>query len=673
MTAEMASEKYFAGARWGTGIALAVISGIASAAPPIPYDGYTVTNGVINAPCPAISCTTLVSDNGFLERQVKTGSGTYIQFILTDIGVSGDPAQAAFSAGRGTVNFTNEDFVKLGNRTNGLASKQSLISSEFVDPTTEDRFQTSTVYSFGWAKPTAATPWIDMTQAVSTLDYSANPLSPQEIFNTTIHVLSSDSAFQSNQNVDLTQKIFLGGSDSQSFKYKEVSGGYLTVGHTAGVDSPTPLLPGGTNGGDITWAAFFDKVSATYIGQDLTSNDPNVNDTLFGYTRYATQDGSLDTILSETHLSSLSDPNPVNWLNPPFGSAPTLAYNVHLSPTAVVAPPGSLAGTGEYYPAGSGSSTPVGPPIGFNQWLASGGSITASCPGCTDVAGAVDANGILQRFITVAGQQYIQTIVIANNATGDPNAAPFTANALGFRQESFVKTGTGEQGIAAQMHIERQNIAYQSTAATNPLPTDGGQFKYDVALNTGWANNSPLAPTVTVDQSVIVPDALVTTTTSMDESFHLEAKTTNGVTIGRRVRLDSVMGAENSAGNGFYNPIMFATAIVAGLYQDTTHTLLDPALLPSGGVDEAGVSNGGNIPWSSGDTIQATWMGGRYSTSDPAGQQNIAVTSYVDQTTGDKTTYVTDQYPLRTTNPNPDSWLDPPFGVAPAWMNPYTP
>jgi hypothetical protein len=73
---------------------------------PIPFNQWTVDNGVIDASAgcsvPGVSCTVLNQDKGFLQQQVITDSGSYVQMILTDPEASGSPA---------TLGFTTENFI----------------------------------------------------------------------------------------------------------------------------------------------------------------------------------------------------------------------------------------------------------------------------------------------------------------------------------------------------------------------------------------------------------------------------------------------------------------------------------------------------------------------------------------------------------------------------------
>jgi len=73
---------------------------------PVPFNQWTVNNGVIDTSTtctsPGVSCTVMAQDDGFLQQQVVTDSGSYVQMILTDPGASGSPD---------TLAFTTENFV----------------------------------------------------------------------------------------------------------------------------------------------------------------------------------------------------------------------------------------------------------------------------------------------------------------------------------------------------------------------------------------------------------------------------------------------------------------------------------------------------------------------------------------------------------------------------------
>ena len=96
---------------------------------PLPFDQFTVTTGEITADCGnwtnaggaalTVTCAAPTISDGMLQRQVTVSStdpdynGTYVQFIMTESGASGDASAEAFSTARGSLYFTGEDFIKM--------------------------------------------------------------------------------------------------------------------------------------------------------------------------------------------------------------------------------------------------------------------------------------------------------------------------------------------------------------------------------------------------------------------------------------------------------------------------------------------------------------------------------------------------------------------------------
>ena len=661
---------------------------VAYAGPPIPFDTYSVTNGAVSTSCPVgATCGDVLTDNGFLQRQVSIGGATYIQQILTDTGVSGSATAAPFSTARGTLDFTNEDFVAMGNRGDGIASKQVVLQSDFVSPTVEDRFINITNYLFGWAE-TAPQPWVNVDQEISTLDYS-QPLAPVVTFSTNADITSSNTSFETDQDINLYQYISLASAtglstDAQKFEYQELSGIYQLTSHTAG--GPNPLLPGGTNGGDFSYTTG-NKLDAVWVGEVVGSDDPSYTGVQFGYTEYTLADGN-DNPLAQTALFSLTNPQPVNWQQPPFccaqpvSQAPTTMLNVTnggpvpITPTAIVAPPSLPTGNGEQAAVTGAPVAAAGPPLGYDQWSVSGGTITpTTLPGSQ---ANVTGNGLLQRFITVGGDEYIQTIVTDANVTGNPSAAPFTSGALGFYNESFVKVGVtdpSQQGIASNQHIESQDLSYINHAETSPLPGDGGQFINDAILSTGWARGaSPFAPTVQIHQENYTPDPNFNDTTSMIQNFNMlvggGGADSNGgdrdisitsytgsghdvVSGGGSIPLTFIVGGASgcttlggtvSGSNcilpttdNITNPIAFQSNILSGVWQTGSNAAVPYNLLPNDGEGNGRPTNSGTVAFAPGQGIQGTYVGGSYVTSDPAGNSVISSTTFTNLSTGAST------------------------------------
>lgn len=696
-------------------IAVTLLSGqqLAFAAGPVAFDGYTVSNGSVSAGCPATtsngapitSCVDTVSDNGMLQREITVGgvsaeAGKYIQFILTDIGVSGDAAAAAFTASRGTLNFTNEDFVKMNNRGAGIASQQRLIESTMVSATIEDRFEMAQEYEFGWAR-SGLTPWVSTFEDISQVDYSVNPTNPDVIFQSRADVISNNSLFSTDIDVGLTQFVDLtdaNGTGNQGFKFKRVAGQFQNTAHTA-----PAILPGGTNGGNITWAVGED-ISALWLGQNIT----NMANAGFDHVRYT--NNTLPTQSTQlTNLGVNATNSPSSWSNPPFGPAPTLTAPT-VTATATVSAPTALAPTlpSPASPTVITGATAVTLPLPYNNWTVSNGVFTVpACPAtATCSAPIVNEAGVFQRNVTVAGVTYIQTIVTDSNATGDAAAAEFTANSLAFRAETFVKASSATgSGIASNLQIADSDLSYKNVDPTtnSVMPTTGGEFGYSTQLKTGWAHAAGSSdPLLVVDQRVTVQDNNFLHTTSMEDRFHMELgenvndrKIDTSSVVGTTATADggtssiiidpnnaahvascgilggTVIGNScvipGTAGSGFNNPIMFNSSYVSGSFQ-TTSRVPDPF--------NPLLSNGGDIGWSAGDAIQATWVGGRYVTTDPYGPSVIGATSYTNYSTGDRTAIASVNLPTVTGsagNPNPDSWAAPFVPPALSYSNTYTP
>ena len=342
-----------------------------------------------------------------------------------------------------------------------------------------------------------------------------------------------------------------------------------------------------------------------------------------------------------------------------FGAEPTLP----LVPVVVAATddggvgaPDPIAATVASGSAPTTSTTPVDLPLSaYNDWIITDGvfhgpggpGTPVPCNGTGIVVCAeprVNEGGLFQRAITINGVVYIQTIIADKNATGDPSQPDFTANYLAFKNESFVKLGSLE-GIAANLHIAQEDLGYIDTPG-NTLPTNSGQFSYNTQLKTGWANGGPLDARVAVDQRLLVPESgFPAQVSSMDYDFHMLVGETG---LDKVISISDAVGTVTSSSWGspsFFigDPIMFATTKVTGVFQDQSH-LAGPDLLPSG-----------DITWDQYDAIQATWIGGAYTTPDPFGSSIVGTTSYTNLSTGDRIEYTN----TTDTPPDPPLWVDP--------------
>jgi len=728
-----------AGFLTAAGFLSAVAFGTAIAAgPPIAFDQYNVSNGTITsgannsdcsgvtvpgAPTATVVCSDVLVDDGMMQRHVAVSGagaldGDYIQFVVVDPGTSGDPSQNPFTAGRGNLTFTNEDFVKQQNRVGGIASKQTIVEAT-MNGVIEDRFATAVEYNFGWANGNAD-PWVLVTQDLSQVDYT-NPLSPEEKFSQ--NFMSENNSpplnWQANEKVQINQTVDLSngsGKGVQGFKFAKAVGSYQTTAHTGlantldllvggfPLDGSPVMLPGGTNGGDpgcqtgetalvncYDWNAG-DELRALWIGQWLENGGSG--DTFWGLTRYSAVQPSTQIPYS-TQLITSNMPGPAGWayatnadpvgwaaintaesfigFSTGFGPAPglpTVPSGVPIivagTDAAFTTAPATMAAT---IPTGSASATttPEAIPLAYNDWHVTGGVFdTVGCSGAGVVCGTptVNQNGVYQRIVAINGVQYVQTIVTDKTATGDPNAGDFSATALAFKNETFVKVGSTTEGLASNLHLAESDLSYVNNSG--PMPTTGGYFTYNTQLKTGAFNGGGTDPRMTVDQRLYAAEGgFPSQVSGVDYDFHLIQGQTQEDKI--MYMSDAVGTVTNSSYTGtgsvgttnyLGDPIMFATARVGGAFQTTTHTDTsgdsNPAndLLPSlGGT--------GDIGWNPYDTIQVSWIGARYTTADPFGPSLIGTTSYTNLSGDGTNAYRISATSLTNYPPDPETWFAP--------------
>jgi hypothetical protein len=674
---------------------------------PLAFDQYTATDGVVSANCAnwtnnsgvnlTVSCGPELISDGMLQRQVTvSGSGdanydgTYVQFILIDSGANGDAAALPFSTGRGSLYFTNEDFIKMNNRGGGIASKQTIIDSQFDSGTlTEDRFLMSTTYKNGWAQDNTqpyVDPWIDLIQETQQLVYDADiglATSAVETYSGSFDLKSLPGAFAGSTSVDIDQYVGMFDGDPandarQKFKHARRGGPYDA---SSSVIAGNPILPNGTNGGNLIWSAS-NAVAATWIGFENLNPGLAGIDLTFGYNKFQNLTGGTETSKysfsdaeAATHWNSILDlANPSGLL---FGPAPLMAdvNAVSLTDFSVMTPTPLMGAANPDYIANSDSTLPA--PTGsvvvtssdYNQWTVTAGVFSGvACPAwaVTCSSSVINEGGLYQRWVVDGnGDQYLQTILVEDGTvTGDPQAADFAANSLGFVAESFVKQGAGS-GIAGNFHLaERgpQTIAppindYELLSTANDLPSNGGDFIQNVELNKGWANvgsvGGQVQATVDINQSVIVRDRLALDAVSMQEDFSMQVGQTQA---DKRLKLYSRVGTQAD----WVDPIDFTTVTVSGDYQNTARAgIADPFILP--GSVQSGDEQ--DLSWVAGDALQATFIAGVYGTSSPAGYSVIGSTSFINRTTGDQISYAD----INTIPPVVNNWYTDPFLAAPTY------
>lgn len=684
--------------------------------PPIAFDQFTVDEGDITADCPigatfsggtVTGCQEGIASDGMLQREifVEGGSleGTYIQFILTEPGVSGDASAAAFSADRDNLLFTNEDFILQHNRGGGIASSQRIIDSTFnEDETEEQRFDYDLEYLYGWANDNIDNRWVHAIQRVSTVDYTG--IDPVESFYSFADILVDEGALDVpqpdpaarmlfSQGIDLTDDD---GSGVQKFQFEKQSDGFNNYTCSLATIFDCEVTLPGSNGGTLTWDQF-ETITALWVGQEIDSGG-TLGDTTFGLTRFENLTDS-----TEIRAQSLTDPEAdsayptaedyAGTLPIPgaytFAAVDTLSGNTDAwdpVPDGVAEPVTFVNGMAEVDPTFEASApvgllptvaagstvtdtTIVSAPLDYDGWTVAGGVFTLdeACPVEADSCSApiVNEGGMFQRMVVVDGVEYVQTIVTEETATGDPNAADFAANSLAFKNESFINRDEME-GIATRLHIAQQDTSWRTDPPGDGLPESAGQFVYDTEVKTAWAHGGEADPILAATQAFSVQDQDVAggpDRSSYYEYFSIKRGETESDTA-----LDMFMAQGNDPSDSLgevAKPIMHATSIRGGAFNDTSRTLADPDLLPS---------VGGDIAWDEEDVIQATWVGGNYAVV--AGQEAIVNSvSYDNLSTGDRTQATltnADDGITSSYDPEPESWVSPFDDFTPTYDDPFT-
>jgi len=689
---------------------------------PLAFDQFTAANGTITAACDAWvngngdaitpTCGIETISDGMLQREVQINSadpdfnGTYIQFIMIEEGASGDAAASSFSTARGSLYFTGEDFVKMNNRGDGIASKQTIIQSKFDDTTfVEDRFDVTTEFKMGWANGTGSfNPWVDILQQESLIQYDNTKLlatTATEFFDETVSIKSVDgvgftnSKIEIDQRMDLTDDTTGTANISQKFKHARAGGFYVDVGSDAfgGLINGNPILPGGTNGGVLDWNAF-EEVAATWVGFIYT--DPNsAIDVIFGNTRFENLSAvtgniltslvSLDTAEAMGGGGGVWEDTIVQSGDPMFGYVEAMAdiTAIIMTDFTVMDPVKLMGAANLNYIANSDPTLPAVVSDAFNpvdadynNWTVAGGVFSGvTCPVFADycMPPTINEQGLYQQTVVVAGVRYFHTIMVGDeNATGDPTLANFAVNSIGFTNETYVKATNGVgDGIASRLHIAERgtNTGYipQSTLFTD-MPEDAGDFITDVRMNSGWANRGSVDigggifepdAVIAINQSLFVLDNLAIGAVSLDEQFSLERGATEAdVRMSNFSRIGTREGAL-----GFVEPIHFKTVTVTGAYQNTESLAGDPFTMVADGT--LGTPTGSSLTWAAGDALKATWMGGVYASDQPLTLNTIGTTGFTNLTSSERAFYTTTIAP-----PNPDaSWgtVVDPFGPAPTY------
>jgi len=344
-----------------------ISSGAAFAAPPVAYDGWTVTGGVIDT---AISCASAntscrelaPAEGGFKYEEVTSDGSSFFRLILTEKDATGDPL---ITSGVGALSFTNESFTPFAvinaGIAQGVATKQVVrdsaanfeITAEIQKgnmrglyaTTAEDMYSTKIAQAIG----SASGEFESAFNFTNYTEFSTNPASNDPDTNTEI-----------GRKLDMSQNVLVGEAGDttkkQAFTKRQASGvagnttsSFVWSGSPPGLQSKfmvddgsgpkyfiksdlttagSMTLPATSNGkldspaasNTVSWVANED-ISTTWIAQ--SSNSPfNAGGVDVNYQSVANNTAGTE---ASSLLIELPSPtvNPFDW-DTNFGAEPSL-------------------------------------------------------------------------------------------------------------------------------------------------------------------------------------------------------------------------------------------------------------------------------------------------------------------------------------------------------------
>lgn len=258
---------------WVGGLSVAAISvvGMSSVAQAAPTFGdWSVTGGTISlgtsyCTTSGVTCTPLVTGDGFAQYEVTEGASVYVFTVITDAGADGNPS---------TLPYYDESYIQRGN-SSGIMGRQHSFD-------TASNFSSDTSIYTGWA--TANAP------SGANLDIQQGFVSPGtgvvgDEFQSAFHLLETINAttgavegktMSVRQDAALGDGIVQNDTDRQSFAIEYRSGTHLTSAGSLTLGfAPSPSTLG--------WAAG-DEVMVTWIGQSINVAGTGGTDmSYFGY------------------------------------------------------------------------------------------------------------------------------------------------------------------------------------------------------------------------------------------------------------------------------------------------------------------------------------------------------------------------------------------------------
>lgn len=326
------------------GLPLLFLAGTVLAGPPVAYNGWSVSGGVIDTTTACstsgITCTRLVEDDDFLIQSVKTADYEYIQYIVADANADGAPADLDFAA---------ETFVPLAFQgqgiTQGIASMQVVREAasgfdssaelqrsmmRFTDPAMvvfSDKFNEPTPPEDMYTMKLSQTITDVDNGYVDTFDYTHYTAFA------TVPNMNPDSDKVIGRVLDITQRIDIGeavdpAAKQQYFQHKRrmgVNGNIVTKPfwtdpnddyymEGAPLSTANNLTLGGTN---VSWGDGAEIVS-NWLAQELVMSDTTA------LTHQTIENRDTGAFASETDINADYPAAPTAWEPVNFGPAPSL-------------------------------------------------------------------------------------------------------------------------------------------------------------------------------------------------------------------------------------------------------------------------------------------------------------------------------------------------------------
>lgn len=291
------NKSYKAASSVGT-VALVLSGSVMSAAPA--FDNWTVTNGAISSgSCTGYTCGSALTDLGFFQRMITSGSETFFQTIITE-----NDANASNSAALDTLKFADESFVRTGN-TNGIADKQRIYEERFNTGTTgaTTLFRASTTLNSGWAGNN-----LKLTQY---LKDNADDFQTDFIF-----AQKGLNASPTAQGMKITAYVPIQGNDDQDFVLVQLKGDYTDTAGPAQISGVGTMSWAVDNSANSTSGVNGDSIKAIWVGQNLNE----IVGQVFGFTSY---DNLTTTASDGVATFSLTNMSPVGWNTAVWGDLGT--------------------------------------------------------------------------------------------------------------------------------------------------------------------------------------------------------------------------------------------------------------------------------------------------------------------------------------------------------------